>query len=277
MARRKQSLFEDVIDVTSKLPWWAGVLFAMAAYLWLHGVASSEVTVVAQPGKMDELVGQTLFRTLATIGQYLLPFAFLVGAAVSAYGGYKRCALHEQVAARPERGALNDMSWRQFEVLVGEAFRRKGYSVTETGGGADGGIDLVLKREGETFLVQCKQWRAIKVGVNTVRELYGVMAAQGATGGFVVTSGVFTKEARAFASGQNIELMDGKALHALISGVRASGRAVPNPLSMVTTGAPFCPECQSRMVMRKATRGTHAGKKFWGCSLYPDCRGKRPV
>ena len=73
------------------------------------------------------------------------------------------------------------MNWRDFELLVGEAFRLRGYTVTETGGGgADGGIDLQLTRGGETFLVQCKQWKAYKVSVNVVRELYGVMAAQAA-------------------------------------------------------------------------------------------------
>ena len=69
------------------------------------------------------------------------------------------------------------MNWREFEMLVGEAFRRRGYSVR----------------------VQCKQWKAKKVGVKIVRELYGVMAAEGAGGGYVVTSGEFTKEAIAFA------------------------------------------------------------------------------
>jgi len=277
MARRKQNLFEDLIEITSKLPWWAGVVFAIAAYLWLHAIAASEVTAVVQPGKMGDFVGQTLFKTLASVGQYLLPVAFLVGAAMSAYGRYTRRALHAQVAGSPHRGALNDMSWKQFEALVGEAFRRKDYSVTETGGsGADGGIDLALKKAGETFLVQCKQWRALKVGVTTVRELYGVMAANGASGGFVVTSGVFTDEARAFAVGRNIELLDGKALHALIRGVSVPDQAAPVPPLYVTTGVPFCPVCQSRMAKRKAKRGANAGNEFWGCINYPDCRGTRP-
>ena len=246
MARRKQNLIEDLIEITSKLPWWVGVVLAIAAYIWLHSVATTEVTAVAQPGKMGELVTQTLFNTLASIGQYLLPLAFLVGAAMSAYGRFKRRALHEQVAGNPDRGALNNMSWQQFEALVGEAFRRKGYAVTETGGGgADGGIDLALKKDGETFLVQCKQWKAQKVGVTTVRELYGVMAAEGATGGFVVTSGVFTAEARAFAKGTNIELIDGKALRALIAGVKAPPRFFRDPLSVMTTGAPL-PLCSVR-------------------------------
>lgn len=54
------------------------------------------------------------------------------------------------------------------------------------------------------------------MGVEIVRELYGVMTARGAAGGFVVTSGRFTEQAREFASGRNIERLDGQALHAMI-------------------------------------------------------------
>lgn len=278
MARRKKSPFEDLIEITSKLPWWVCVVLAIVAYVWLHSVSVSEITALAQPGKIGAFVGQNVFKTLAEFGQYLLPFVFLLGAAISAYQRYKRRALHAEVATSPSSGTLNAMSWQEFEAVVGEAFRRKGYSVTETGGGgADGGVDLALKKSGETFLVQCKQWRAIKVGVTIVRELYGVMAARGATGGFVVTSGVFTDEAHAFAKGRNIELMDGKALHALIRGVKPPVKFFRDPLSIMTTGAPFCPECQSRMVKRKAKRGAHAGNAFWGCTRYPECRGTRPA
>lgn len=278
MARRKQGLFEDVIEITRKLPWWAGIVLAIAAYFWLHGVASTEVTAVVEPGTMGDLAGRTIFRTLAAVGQYLLPFVFLLGAAMSAYGRTQRRAVHTQAAASPDHGALDDMSWQQFEALVGEAFRRKGYTVTETGGGgADGGIDLALKKAGETFLVQCRQWKAARVSESIVRELCGVMAIRGASGGFVVTSGMFTDNARAFAKGQNITLMDGKALHALISGVSLPALAAPVSLMYLTTGAPFCPVCQSRMVKRKAKNGANAGKKFWGCTRYPDCRGTRPV
>jgi restriction system protein len=278
LARRKQNLFEDLIELTSKLPWWVGIVLAIVAYSWLHSVAVSEVTAVVQSGRMGDFVGQTLFKTLASVGQYLLPFAFLVGAAISAYGRYKRQALHAQVAASPDRGALNTMGWQQFEALVGEAFRRRGYTVAETGdGGADGGIDLRLKKEGETCLVQCKQWKAYKVGVTTVRELYGVMAAQGATGGFVVTSGVFTDEARAFAVGRNIELMDGKALHALIRGASAPAKAAAASPVATPAGSPACPVCQSTMVKRTARRGANPGNALWGCSQYPACKGTRPA
>jgi len=276
LARRKQNLFNDLIEITSKLPWLVGVMLALVAYVWLHSIAASEITAVAQSGKMGGFISQHLFHTLAGIGQYLLPFVFLLGAAMSAYGRFTRRALHAKVATSPDRDALNDMSWQQFEALVGEAFRRKGYTVTETASGADGGIDLVIKKHGETFLVQCKQWKAYKVGVTTVRELYGVMAAKGATGGFVVTSGIFTDEARAFATGRNIELMDGEALHALIRGVTAPVKAT-SAAPAVATSTPACPVCQSAMEKRIAKRGANAGNAFWGCTQYPACKGTRPA
>ena len=37
--------------------------------------------------------------------------------------------------------------------------------------------------------------------------------------------------------------------------------------------APVCPRCGSPMVLRTARRGANAGKQFYGCSAYPNCRG----
>ena len=81
----------------------------------------------------------------------------------------------------------------------------------------------MLRKGSEKYLVQCKQWKAFSVGVNIVRELYGVMAASGAAGGFVVTSGRFTKEASAFANGRNVKLLDGPRLHEMIKQARPLG------------------------------------------------------
>jgi len=38
-----------------------------------------------------------------------------------------------------------------------------------------------------------------------------------------------------------------------------------------------CPKCSSPMVRRKAAKGAHAGKDFWGCSNYPKCKAILPV
>lgn len=34
----------------------------------------------------------------------------------------------------------------------------------------------------------------------------------------------------------------------------------------------YCPDCGSKLVLRTAKRGTHAGEQFYGCSNYPKCR-----
>lgn len=37
-----------------------------------------------------------------------------------------------------------------------------------------------------------------------------------------------------------------------------------------------CPKCGSPMILRTAKRGINAGRKFYGCSRYPQCNGTRP-
>lgn len=41
--------------------------------------------------------------------------------------------------------------------------------------------------------------------------------------------------------------------------------------------ATSCPKCGSEMVLRQARKGENAGKRFWGCSQYPSCKGMRNV
>jgi restriction system protein len=171
--------------------------------------------------------------------------------------------------------------------MIGEAFRRKGYSVVENGGGADGGIDLVLHKDKKKFYVQCKQWKAYTVGVKPVRELFGVMSANDADGGFFVTSGSYTKEANEFGRSTSVELIDGPALSKLIAAVRnadtpfeSSQTKQSDPLPTLRSNdspqsVPDCPSCGSAMVRRTAKKGANAGSQFWGCSTYPKCKGKR--
>jgi len=270
-----------------------GVLLAIASYLALHPLAVQDLPPIGgKTGTVGELAVKGLIRAGATYFQYILPLFCLAGAAASALARRKRRQLVADVAQSESADALNSMNWQSFEQLVGEAFRLKGYSVTETGGGgADGGVDLTLTREGEKFLVQCKQWKAFKVGVEVVRELYGLMAATGATGGFVVTSGRFTQPAIDFAAGRNIELVDGPRLKAMIEQAQLNGargglaRPVFSPRTtpahaVASTEAlisPECPKCTKSMVKRITKRGSRPGLEFWGCSGYPNCRGILPI
>ena len=225
---------------------------------------------------------QSFWRGLATAGQYFVPILCLAGAAMSAYRRHQRQALVANAGSGKAADALDGISWQEFEILVGEAFRLQGYQVAETGGaGPDGGVDLVLRKGGEKFLVQCKQWKAFTVGVTIVRELYGVMAANGAAGGFVVTSGRFTDEAKTFAQGRNVTLIDGPALLKLIQQAKAARQSgnkepvTPVAASPKAVMQPLCPSCSKPMVRRTAKKGGTAGSTFWGCVDFPACRGTR--
>lgn len=285
--RRRTSPAEDLMDVVAMLPWWAGVALAVVSYLVLHRIAGQEVVAATKLGEMGTMVTQTLWKTLATFGQYLLPLICVAGAGISAWRRQGRRKLIADVGQSKAADALDGMNWREFEMLVGEAFRLQGYGVLETGGGgADGGVDLVLSKGTEKYLVQCKQWKAFKVGVDVVRELYGVMAAKGAAGGFVVTSGRFTEDAVGFASGRNLKLIDGPLLHGLIRQARnskgqasaaQSGPSLVSAAPADTPSVPACPTCSKPMVKRTAKRGANAGEEFWGCSAYPACRGTRQI
>ena len=283
--RRKTSPLEDMLDLVSLLPWWAGVAIAAIGYVVLHRMAAPVQVTAVQPGQVSHLMSQTVIAGLATAGQYIVPLVGLVGAAMSFFRRKQRAALVTDVAQAQSANALDGMSWREFEVLVGEAYRLQGYRVTETGGGgADGGIDLALTKGSEKFLVQCKQWKAYKVGVDVVRELYGVMAAKGATGGFVVTSGRFTDDAKAFADGRNVQLVDGPKLFALIKQAKQSLTAIaqqpaskPHMAQPKAAIEPICPQCGSGMVKRTARKGGNAGGEFWGCSKFPACKGVRQL
>jgi restriction system protein len=277
MARNTRSTpLEDIFNLTAKAPWWVGVALAAVSYLVMHFLMMRAPTPVKGIQDMSGAMFDGVIRGLAIAGQYLLPMVFLGGALASAVIRHRRRELVTNIVHAPSPGFLNNITWQEFEALLAEAFKLKGFTVSERGGrGPDGGVDLALRRGNEKALVQCKQWRAVKVPVQTVRELFGVMAAERADHGYVVTSGTFTTDALEFARGRNIELMDGSAVFAMFETARqASGR---KEVLDAPAAQPPCPKCAKPMVKRIAKAGTNAGKPFWGCPSFPSCRGTRPI
>lgn len=174
---------------------------------------------------------------------------------------------------------LADLDWEQFEILVGEIYRRQGYTVElSSGTGADGGIDLKLVRLDEVVLVQCKHWKVYKVPVKDVREFFGILTAEQAHRGIFVTTGKFSRDAREWAQGKPITLLERTDLELLVSRVQRPDENLfafqPWLDEFVAASRitdPTCPNCRRQMVLRQS------GNKpqFWGCSGYPRCRGRR--
>ncbi|MCF7751496.1 restriction endonuclease [Bacillus subtilis subsp. subtilis] len=258
------------IDVMATWPWYvnvgAGALgFAalrMLAPQWHERAAGTATALIA--GVAAQAVVAWLWLGLCLL------------AAMASWAGARR--RRRLLDTRTGLESLSSNGWRDFERLVGEAYRRQGYTVEETGlGGADGGIDLVLRRDGKRTLVQCKQWRRQQVGVSVVREMYGLLAHHRADAVLVVSSGGFTRDAQAFIVGKPITLAAGEDLLRMIQKVQApsTAMAATRPAPVLTAAQPAsagspCKRCSAPMVERRNRR---TGDIFVGCSRFPACRG----
>lgn len=247
---RKNATFADLL---LQAPWWVSVLTAGIFYFVMgHLLPSIE---------MDNQLINMLFKSLAIPAPFFATFILLI-APFSFFNARRKA---KQLDSQKSIETIRQLHWRNFEELVAEAYRRQGYRVTEGGFGADGGIDLELRKGEELVLVQCKQWKAQKVGVSVVREMFGVLTASNAIKVIVTCSGKFTQQAIDFASDKPIELLSGNELLSLVKDVQAE--PILEPLQQAS-----CPRCGSELVERQVKRGTNAGNTFLGCSSFPKCR-----
>lgn len=191
-----------------------------------------------------------------------------------------------QASAKPARTpeswsaeVFDLIEWRRFEAVVEMLFQQAGFETKSQSHGADGGVDVWLYSRHEpgkpVSLVQCKHWQGKKVGVDKVRELRGVMAAQGVSRGQFATTSTFTPDAVAFARENSINLLDVSGLMKLISLRTPEQQAAL--LAVALEGEywrPTCVNCGTKLVERTPRNG---GANFWGCPTYPKCKTTMPM
>jgi restriction system protein len=251
------------------MPWWIGVLIGLIAYVVIrHGIGwyltSSHNPVLSGIGQMLANGAYAPFAWLMLIACWIAAIASFIGR------GRRRQLLDNQTGIE----SLRQMSWRQFKQLTGEAFRRQGYAVEETGlGGADGGIDLKLRKDGKTTLVQSKQWRNRQISVNIVREMLGVLIHERADAVIIVALGNYTADARRFAHGKPIELIPGDKLIATVRSLQTrktrGAKPMDTPLALsgsmaasllliaiLTTSASTAPSPMVPSLIPAVTQGT---------------------
>jgi len=171
---------------------------------------------------------------------------------------------------------LRAVDWFQFEKVVEKIYWKLGYTVTRRGGAnPDGGIDLVIEKDGQRTAVQCKQWRTWNVGVKAVREFLGALTDSGISNGIFVTIRGYTGEAKELAEKHHIEILNETGLTRMLESTDA--KFDPDVLSILNDKRKFCPKCESEMLLRTAKKGLRAGGQFWGCSTYPRCKFTMPV
>jgi hypothetical protein len=155
---------------------------------------------------------------------------------------------------------LRLLDFAEFEWLVGEVFRRDGWTVEETGrrDGPDGNIDLRLTKAGKHMLVQCKRWVSWAVGVDDIRAFAGTLMREGlpGTSGIFVTLSDFGEQAREEATRVGLTLIDNRDLYARVEQVRRNEA---------------CPICGLPMLLDRSARG------WWFRCVTSGCQGKRDL
>lgn len=189
MARKRTSPIEDLIYFFSKMPWWVGLVMALFSYLILHQMSIRPSVAVTGPGQMGAAATGGLIRVLAMFGQFVLPFAFVLGSLISAFNtlsdkkplapaakrircpidqGERKTPDHDSRAGQPSTTdlpvplsprpqvdsvwspeILSALEWKRFETVCAKYLRMIGYDPKETRIGADGGVDIWIYKEGD--------------------------------------------------------------------------------------------------------------------------------
>jgi restriction endonuclease Mrr len=182
----------------------------------------------------------------------------------------------QQEAERAQRRKLRQywmsLNGLQFEYELGNLYQQLGYRVESTPTSGDQGVDLILKKDGKTTIVQCKSHKQ-PVGPAVARELYGALIASGADEAVLACTSGFTQGVGDFVRGKPIALISAAELATIGESV-SEKRIEQGVQSTAPSKAPICPipGCTSRMVCRVGKFGS-----FWGCARYPRCKGTRNI
>jgi len=185
----KDSLFA----ILMRAPWWVSLVVAAALFAAVRLVLPAAAAAAAA-----------------------VPF---IG--ITIFAAWKQMRAPSATSSADMLAKLREMSWENFSAVIGEAFRRDGYEVTEVYKDA---IDLELRKAGRRALVSCKRWKVAQTGIGPLRDLAAAKQAADADDCIYVAAGDFTANARTFAGDNGVKLLSGAALAVLVARVERGKR-----------------------------------------------------
>ncbi|WP_317259420.1 restriction endonuclease [Paenibacillus baimaensis] len=124
---------------------------------------------------------------------------------------------------------IDKMDGREFELYLGELFKKHNYEVRVTQASGDYGADLVIAKAGKTIVVQAKRLKS-NVGIKAVQEVVGAIAHYRATEAWVITNSDYTDAARELAKSNNVRLISREELIEFI--LKMNPAAGPKPSNL---------------------------------------------
>ena len=200
----------NIFDFLAQIPWWVSVTLSASFYLLLQ-------YVIPYFEKQGVLVNQ-VHVSIAPVFAPVVALALLTPVTFSFIKSSRKKKLHD---LREEIKSIQELSWKQFSEQVADSYRHVGYLILENDTfTSDPSVDIVLRKSANLYLLQSRYWRNRKIGMREVRKLYALMHEKQASGIFLLTTGIFSKEARRYAIGRPINLIDGIQLVELLDSVK---------------------------------------------------------
>jgi HJR/Mrr/RecB family endonuclease len=193
-----------------ELPWWSGLALGVLLYVLLKWIAPAAV-VTLSPALSPAAAALRASAMLVALVPVICSLVWVLADI------RKRSALDHEISL----AALRALPREHFERFLAEAFRREGYVVMPSDH-RDCGADLVLTRDNDKLLVQCRRWRGDVNEDAPLRELHACMSAAGASGCVMVITGQYGAEARAFTAGKPMRLITGRELERMLRTVDAA-------------------------------------------------------
>lgn len=150
----------------------------------------------------------------------LIPIAvFVIGLCISLYRllGRRRRRRKKILQTRTIQELIDHYNPYEFEYYIADLFEMYGFYTRVTRASNDGGIDIEMRKDGETFVVEVKQYsRENKVSRERIQKLDSAARHAEADHAIFVTTSGFTQPAIEYADELGIELIDGKELFEMI-------------------------------------------------------------
>jgi len=173
----------SLFAVLLRSPWWVSAAI---------GAAVGGIAYVLLPAN---------YRIAGSFGA--LPFV-----AIAAWTAFKRLQAPSDTRVARTLEAVRAMSWPEFAAALEAAWQREGYTVTRTQGAAD----FELAKESRVTLVAAKRWKAVRTGIEPLRELAKALDSRESGAAAWVSAGELSEQARAFAASRGMRIVAGAEL-----------------------------------------------------------------
>ena len=142
---------------------------------------------------------------------YVVSFAFPF-VIISMMAAWKQRNVPSSARVEETVTRLSAMNWREFSVLLEEAYQRDGYTVSRL----DGAADFRLEKNKRVILVSAKRWKGASHGVPTLSELVALREKTAANEVRYVALNPVSEKGVLFAREHGVALVQGAELARLL-------------------------------------------------------------